>query len=251
MIRVGITGQSGFIGTHLARTVAASIDMELIPFEDPFFTDEAKLRTFVKSCDAIMHLAAMSRASSEEELYETNMGLVKKLIAAMDAEDVNPHVLFASSVHETRNTAYGRAKREGRTLLAQRAEKRGAPFTAFIIPNVFGSGARVFYASFIANFAWQLNHNQEPTIQVDAPIRLIYVDHLMKIITNRIRTVAADDFSIDPPVACIAIPCDFEKKVSEILSLFRTFKVSPPTANADINIRNLYTTFVSYANVDM
>ena len=248
MIRVGITGQSGFIGTHLAQTVASAADMELIPFEDAFFTDEDKLRTFVKSCDAIMHLAAMSRAPSEEVLYETNTGLVKKLIAAMDAEDVNPHVLFASSVHETRNTAYGRAKREGRTLLAQRAEKRGTPFTAFIIPNVFGSGARVFYASFIANFAWQLNHGQEPTIQVDAPIRLIYVDHLMKIITQRIRAVAANDFSGDPPVACIAIPCDFEKKVSEVLALFRSFKDAPPAADADDNVRNLYDTFISYAD---
>lgn len=248
MIKVGITGQSGFIGTHLAQTISAAADMELIPFEDSFFAEEDKLREFVRSCDTIMHLAAMSRASSEDELYETNMGLVRKLVAAMDAEEATPHVLFASSVHETRNTAYGRAKREGRTLLAQRAEKRGTPFTAFIIPNVFGPGARVFYASFIANFAWQLNHGQEPTIQVDAPIRLIYVAHLMEIITKRIRAVAANDFSGNPPIACIAIPCDFEKKVSEVLELFRTFKAIPPTADADENVRNLYATFVSYAD---
>ena len=248
MIKVGITGQFGFIGKHLARTVTAASDMELVPFEDSFFTDEDKLRAFVRSCDAIMHLAAMSRAPSEEVLYETNTGLVRKLVAAMDAEKVAPHVLFASSIHETRNTAYGRAKREGRTLLAQRAESLKTPFTAFIIPNVFGSGARVFYASFIANFAWQLTHGQEPTIQVDAPIRLIYVDHLMEVVVKRIRAVAAGDFASDPPVACIAIPCDFEMKVSEVLALFRTFMDKPPAADADENVRNLYTTFISYAD---
>ena len=228
--------------------MTAAADLELVPFEDSFFTDEDKLRAFVRSCDAIMHLAAMSRAPSEEVLYETNTGLVKKLVAAMDAEKVAPHVLFASSIHETRNTAYGRAKREGRTLLAQRAESLKTPFTAFIIPNVFGSGARVFYASFIANFAWQLTHGQEPTIQVDAPIRLIYVDHLMEVVVKRIRAVAAGDFASDPPVACIAIPCDFEMKVSEVLALFRTFMDKPPAADADENVRNLYTTFISYAD---
>ena len=34
MIRVGITGQSGFIGTHLAKYVMERDDAVLVPFED-------------------------------------------------------------------------------------------------------------------------------------------------------------------------------------------------------------------------
>lgn len=237
-MKVGITGQAGFLGTHLAAAVEAAADLELVPFEDAFFADDAKLRAFVKSCDVIMHFAGASRMPSEDELYKTNMGLVTKLIAAMDAEGVAPHVLFSSSTHETRDTAYGRAKRDGRTMLAQWAESHGVPFTGFIFPNVYGPGARVHYASFIANFAWELQHGEEPKILVDAPIRLIYVENLMKIILGKIRKPDG--------IERFEVPWDFEKKVSEILSLFRGFAANGLPAGASEDERNLYSTFEAY-----
>ena len=43
MIRVGITGQAGFIGGHLARYITDRDGTELIPFEDGFFEDESQL----------------------------------------------------------------------------------------------------------------------------------------------------------------------------------------------------------------
>ena len=244
-MKVGITGQSGFIGTHLARAVESAADMELVPFEDSFFGSEPELREFVRQCEVIVHLAAMSRAPSEDELYDTNMGLVKKLIAALDAEHVAPHVMFSSSTHEARDTAYGRAKRDGRAALSAWAEDRGGTFTGFIFPNVYGPGARVHYASFIANFAWELNHGGKPTIQIDAPIRLIYIDNLVDIIMSTMRGKFINDNSSGLRISRYDVPCDFEKKVSGILSLFESFKVAPPVSN-DANIENLYNTFDSY-----
>ena len=76
MKRVGITGQAGFIGTHLANYVEERDDTMLVPFEDAFFEDEKKLRDFVKSCDVIIHLAAATRMPSEDALYNLNVGLV-------------------------------------------------------------------------------------------------------------------------------------------------------------------------------
>ena len=245
-MKVGITGQSGFIGTHLARAVANASDMELVPFEDAFFESEPQLRAFVRQCDAIMHLAAMSRAPSEDELYQPNLGLVEKLIAAMEAASVAPHVLFSSSTHETRNTAYGRAKKNGREMLSQWAEKSGGAFTGFIFPNVYGSGARVFYASFIANFAWQLNHGDEPKLLVDAPIKLIYVKRLVKLILSRVREVSDSPRGDPGRNLRIDVQWDFEAKVSDILSLFRSFKENGPGDILDENRRCLYETFVSY-----
>lgn len=238
-MKVGITGQTGFVGTHLAMAVTATPDMELVPFEDRFFGDETLLRDFVRHCDVIMHLAAASRMPSEEELYATNMGLVRKLIDAMDKEGVTPHVLFSSSTHEARETAYGRAKREGRELLAQWATQKGTPFTGFVFPNVYGSGARVHYASFIANFAWELQHGDTPKIMVDAPIKLIYIENLMKIILGWMRAPKG--------VVRFEVPWDFEKKVSEILSIFETFKAQGPYAGDDENLKNLSDTFFSYS----
>ena len=61
MIRVGITGQPGFVGTHLYNVLGLSPDEFLrIPFEDFYFQSEDKLRSFVRECDVIVHLAAMT-----------------------------------------------------------------------------------------------------------------------------------------------------------------------------------------------
>lgn len=237
MKRIGITGQSGFVGTHFAAYVRDNPDMELIPFEDSFFSDEATLRAFVRQCDVIVHLAAMSRCPSEDELYETNVGLVRKLIGAMEAENVTPHVMFASSVHEERDTAYGRAKKEGRRLFEDWAARTGAAFTGFIFVNVYGPGARVFYCSFVANFCYQLNHGEEPTIQIDATMRMIYIKNLCRFVFSHVD---------DKGVSKIPVPWDFEKKVSEILEIFRGFqKGQLPDAN-DANSGNLYETYISY-----
>ena len=125
-MKVGITGQSGFIGTHLATYVENRSDLKLMPFEDGFFDDDIRLRSFVKQCDVIVHLAAASRMPSEEDLYNLNVGLVQKIIDAMEAEEVRPHVVFSSSTHETRDTAYGRAKLEGRKRFEGWARRNGA-----------------------------------------------------------------------------------------------------------------------------
>ena len=236
MKKVGITGQSGFVGTHFASYVMDSDDLELVPFEDCFFEDEIRLRSFVKQCDVIVHLAAMSRCPSEDELYATNVGLVKKLIAAMEAEKVTPHVMFSSSVHEERDTAYGRAKKEGRRLFEEWAEHTGASFTGFIFVNVYGPGARPFYCSFVANFCYQLNHGEKPVIQVDADMRMIYVKNLSRFVFSHIDRAG---------VSKISVPWDFEKKVSEILSIFEGFKDGSPEGG-DSNMKNLYETYVSY-----
>jgi len=46
MIKIGITGQAGFVGTHLYNTLGLQPQrFERIPFEDGFFNEEEKLLT--------------------------------------------------------------------------------------------------------------------------------------------------------------------------------------------------------------
>lgn len=74
MINVGITGQPGFVGTHLYNELGLLSDSVVrIPFEDSFFESEAQLRAFVKQCDVIVHLAAMNRHPDPGVIYETNI----------------------------------------------------------------------------------------------------------------------------------------------------------------------------------
>ncbi|HEY3390939.1 MAG TPA: NAD-dependent epimerase/dehydratase family protein, partial [Prolixibacteraceae bacterium] len=176
MINIGITGQAGFVGTHLFNTLGLQTNKyRCIPFEDAYFTDVNKLESFVKSCDVIVHLAAMNRHNDPEVLYQTNIGLVKQLVDTMEKTGTTPHVLFSSSTQEERDNLYGKSKKEGRGLLAKWADKNKAQFSGFIIPNVYGPFGNPYYNSVIATFCHQLTHNETPKIEVDGELKLIYV----------------------------------------------------------------------------
>ena len=106
MIKVGITGQTGFIGTHLFNTLNLDkVDFVTIPFQDNFFSDFPLLEKWVSKCDVIIHMAAVNRHNDPEFIYSTNILLVKQLIAALESTNSNPHVLFSSSTQEERENS--------------------------------------------------------------------------------------------------------------------------------------------------
>ena len=190
MIKIGITGQSGFVGTHLYNTLGLYPErFERIHFQDDYFQDTDKLKTFVQSCDAIVHLAAMNRHNDPEVLYDTNIGLVKQLISACETTRSTPHILFSSSTQEERDNLYGKSKKEGRELLEQWALKNNGNFTGFIIPNVFGPFGNPYYNSVVATFCHQLTHNETPRIETDGEIKLIYVGELVDEIIGHIEMI--------------------------------------------------------------
>ncbi len=244
-MRVGITGQAGFVGTHLFNTLGLVPDkFERVPFEDAYFADEGALRAFVRKCDVIVHLAAVNRCPSETELVETNLRLVGQLIGAMEAENVHPHVLFSSSTQEARDNPYGRSKRAGREQFEAWAARTNAAFTGLVVPNVFGPFGRPFYNSFVATFAHQLTHGEKPTIQTDATVQLIDVASLCRFILAQIEEGKG--------IRCIEVPCDLSRKVSDILSLYEEFTVGYLAKGAipdltdknDLNLFNTYRSFI-------
>lgn len=74
MKKIGITGESGFIGTVLRETLRLT-DAVHIPFQREFFGDRNAMCGFVSQCDAVVHLAAVSRSQDPQAMYETNMRL--------------------------------------------------------------------------------------------------------------------------------------------------------------------------------
>jgi UDP-2-acetamido-2,6-beta-L-arabino-hexul-4-ose reductase len=153
MIRIGITGQVGFVGTHLFNTISLYPDkFKRIPFKDDFFTNKNKLSEFVSNCDVIVHLAALNRHNDPKVICETNIALVKQLISACESTSTKPHILFSSSTQEEQDNLYGRSKKEGRELFEKWALKNGSKFSGFVIPNVFGSFGNPYYNSVVATF---------------------------------------------------------------------------------------------------
>ena len=111
-IKVGITGQAGFVGTHLFNHLGLSDNFERVSFDDSFFNTPIQLDSFVKQCDIIVHLAAMNRHPDPQVIYETNLSLVRQLIESMERTGNTPHVLFSSSTQEEKDNLYGKSKKE-------------------------------------------------------------------------------------------------------------------------------------------
>ena len=78
---------------------------------------KSKLQNFVKSCDVIVHIAAMNRCENEQVLYNTNVGLVHKLVNACEETKSIPKIIFSSSTQEEIDNLYGKSKRDGRKCL--------------------------------------------------------------------------------------------------------------------------------------
>jgi|AMZC01.1.fsa_nt_AMZC01000529.1_2 UDP-2-acetamido-2,6-beta-L-arabino-hexul-4-ose reductase len=245
MIRVGITGQTGFVGTHLFNTLGLYPDkFQRVPFEDDFFQDDSRLAAFVKSCDAIVHLAAMNRHGDPQVIYDTNIRLVKQLIAACESSGARPHILFSSSTQEERDNLYGKSKREGRLLFKEWATRNHTPFTGLIIPNVFGPFGHPFYNSVVATFCYQLTHNEQPRIEVDGELKLIYVGELVQQIITLI-------INHQSRVTSHQIPHTSTITVSGLLNKLELFKQNYfqhgilPDLDDTFN-RNLFNTFLCY-----
>ncbi len=199
----------------------------------------------MKNCDAIVHLAALNRHNEPQTIYDTNIGLVKKLISALETTGSKPHILFSSSTQEERDNIFGRSKREGREMLAQWAEINGANFTGLVIPNVFGPFGNPYYNSVVATFSHQLTHNEEPRIEVDAQLKLIHISDLVSVIYNAIRNKLSEkEFKVKETN---------EIKVTELLVRLQNFKslwfdqgIFPDLH--DTFDRNLFNTFVCYVD---
>ena len=243
MFKIGITGQAGFVGTHLFNFLNLQQNVTCISFEDSFFNDPEKLGAFVLQCDVIVHLAAMNRHADPEVLYQTNINLVKQLITAMETVAVTPHVIFSSSTQEERDNVYGRSKKEGRSLLVEWSQRNNATFTGLVIPNVFGPFGNPYYNSVIATFSHQLTHGETPVIEVDGTLNLIYVSELVEKIWKIITENKSEPICL--------IPFTATKKVSEILELLQKFKseyfeCGIFSALKDQFERNCFNTFRSY-----
>ncbi|MGV8964534.1 MAG: NAD-dependent epimerase/dehydratase family protein [Candidatus Saccharimonadaceae bacterium] len=247
MIKIGITGQNGFVGKHLFNTLGLfPEEFERVSFEREDFENKVKLQNFVSNCDVIVHLAGMNRHNDPQIIYDTNVGLATKLIAALNASESKAHVLFSSSSQEERDNLYGKSKKDARELLISWSLNSGGSFTGLIIPNVYGPFGHPNYNSFIATFCHQLSHGEQPKIEVDGVVKLIYVADLVDVMIDEIRTGKGNDL--------LVIPHTEERRVSDILLLLEKYTEAYLKLGIIPELKNrfelnLFNTFRCYNNI--
>jgi UDP-2-acetamido-2,6-beta-L-arabino-hexul-4-ose reductase len=247
MINIGITGNKGFVGSHLQNTLLLNPDKyNLVPFERSYFEDNESLDKFVKSCDTIVHLAALNRHNDPEVIYQTNTDLVKRLLSSFERSNHAPHVLFSSSSQEERDNLYGKSKRDGRELFSAFAKTKQASFTGMIIPNVFGPFGDPYYNSVVATFAHQVAQNETPKIEVNGDLKLIYVNELISVIIEQIVNKSDNHLMV--------VNHTTTSKVSELLDKLINYK-NVYQDNGEIPVLktsfdyNLFNTFRCYMDI--
>ena len=251
LITVGITGQGGFMGTHLYNFLGTKSEkIDRLNFQDNYFDNEVDLQNFVKSCDVIVHLAAMNRHEDEQVIYNTNIDLVKKLINACEATNSTPKIIFSSSTQEEKDNLYGKSKRDGRKYFEAWAIKNSCRVLSLIIPNVFGPFGKPFYNSFIATFSCQIIAGEQPTVLNDSKVNLIYINELSQVFYDKILVEGNEDIN------SYLVPHTSSRKVSEILDLLNEFKIqyleNGQVPKVDLNSfeLDLFNTFTSFIPKD-
>ena len=250
MIKVGITGQAGFMGSHLYNFLGTKAEtITLVPFKRAYFEDKTALENFVTSCDAIVHIAAMNRHEDQHVIYNTNVELVNKLIEACKATESTPKILFSSSTQEEKDNLYGKSKRDGRQLLEDWANTHKGKVRSLVIPNVFGPFGKPFYNSFIATFCHQIVNGESPTIHSDGEVNLIYVNELSEAFYNEIIEEGTEVTSKK------IVPHTATKKVSEVLELLNNYKATYVDNGVVADLRDpfelaLFNTFTSFIPKD-
>jgi UDP-2-acetamido-2,6-beta-L-arabino-hexul-4-ose reductase len=249
MLKIGITGQAGFVGTHLYNTLGLFPDeFSRIDFKKEYFEEESELNDFVSQCDVIVHLAAMNRHNDPQVIYDSNIGLVQKLIQSLTKSNSKAHVLFSSSTQEKKDNLYGKSKKEGRELMMNWATNSEGKFTGMIIPNVFGPFGRPNYNSVVATFCHKLSHGETPKIEVDGDMKLIYVSELVAEILKEIRSGESNGE--------VLVQYTSELKVSGILALLEKYKseyqdkgeIPSITTNFELNLFNTFRCYMDIAH---
>lgn len=169
MTDILITGATGFVGSHLVKTLASrgeraralvreSSDNSLLG-QNGFETvvggleDEASLRTAVRGVDTVLHMAAATRALDEATFHEVNAQGTRNLVTAIRAEGGDQRLVYLSSMAAVGPSHGGPVRPEdapgpltayGRSKLAGEAAVLGAGLDAAVVraPAVYGPGDR-------------------------------------------------------------------------------------------------------------
>jgi len=246
-MRVGITGAYGFFGWYF-RTYLYSLGSEVSEIrlaDKSTFSDTAILENFVTGLDVIFHLAGVNRAK-KETLLPGNTKPASELVNALTRTGSSATVVFTSSIHAVNpTTCYGEAKMHAAEILRRWASESGNRFINLIIPHVFGEYCKPFYNSGVATICYQITHQQEPEVNPNGKLELVYIQDLVELVYSLYPKEISGDYRVR----------GFEISVPSLVAKLRDFEedyldnLQIPDLGDDFS-RNLFNTFRSFIDED-
>jgi UDP-glucose 4-epimerase len=142
-----ITGNSGYIGSHLCQRLAGKYRIIGLDFKEPrasvtdhIYADIRELKTVGYDIDTVIHLAALVKVnesvSDPLNYYATNLNGTCRVLHSVPCKNF----IFASTGSaEYCNNPYGISKRAAEDCVQQYCKIHNIPYTIFRFYNVIGS----------------------------------------------------------------------------------------------------------------
>jgi nucleoside-diphosphate-sugar epimerase len=166
MMRVAVTGATGFVGSHVIRRLTASghhvrilarrMPITALTPEKPLevvlgdLDDQAALRRLVGGVDAVVHVAGIIKARHADEFHKVNVEGTRHIAAALAEVSPNVRVIHVSSLaaREPGLSPYCASKRGGEDVIKTLANP--ARLTIIRPPAVYGPGDAEIFPMFKA-----------------------------------------------------------------------------------------------------
>lgn len=187
-MRVVLTGAGGFLGWHTRLRLHALTQHEVIPVGRG---DWPRLSALVAGADAVIHIAGVNRADTDDEVSGGNIALAEDLASAISAAGSSLRVVYANSVQAGNGTPYGTGKQEAGRTLEQATTSAGGHFVDVALPNIFGEHGRPKYNSFVATFVHATIAGEDVTIN-DNQVGLLHVQDAAQSLLDGLTSEAAD-----------------------------------------------------------
>ena len=209
--RIAITGAFGFLGWHTSCRLRAVYGTEAIRLGRAELNDPAALDEALGRVDAVLHLAGVNRADTDELVEDGNVRLAEALADALVRQSRPIDVVFANSSQATQDNPYGRGKRRAGEMLAKAVAENGGRFTDVLLPNLFGEHGRPGYNSFVATFAHEVAHDRLPNVTGDRLVPLMHAQDAADVMVQAVVTGSSGQL----------VPEGFPVPVTSVLTMLK------------------------------
>jgi nucleoside-diphosphate-sugar epimerase len=171
---IGLTGENGFIGSHLMICAKRRYGHKVLCLGRPFSLGPNTL----EGLDRVIHCAAVHRDNNPESIYDKNMEINQSLIHMLNSHNLAPDIVMLSSIQEGDGSPYGSSKKDGSALLSEFCKVKQTAFLKFNLNNTFGPLSQPYKYSFVATFCFNILNDIECNIS-DREITLSYIDDVV------------------------------------------------------------------------
>lgn len=208
---IAITGGHGFLGWHTACRIRALLGTEPVRLGREELADSRGLVDIAGSVDAILHIAGVNRAESDDLVEQGNIDVGRALASAIRDAGRPVDVVYANSVQAELDNPYGRGKAAAARVVSEAVGEVGGHFADLLLPNLFGEHGRAGYNSFVATFAHEIVAGRNPSVTGDREIQLLHAQDAAAELVAAIGTSARHLVNGQPT------------RISSVLEAFREF----------------------------